>query len=123
INVALIRAGRPVLGIILAPALDELFYGEKGRGAFVLQNGHGSPLPRTRSGKPILARSRFHDNPRIQRFAELNRITESRVMSSAIRYGRLAEGVVTIYAGFNRTGPRNGTPRPVIASPPKAAAG
>ncbi len=36
INIALIEHGKPVLGLIYAPALQKMYYGEKGIGSFVL---------------------------------------------------------------------------------------
>jgi len=42
VAVALMRAGRPVLGVILDPCSGELFHAEKGRGAFM--NGIRLPL-------------------------------------------------------------------------------
>jgi len=35
ISIALIEAGKPILGIIYHPALDELFFAEKGKGAYL----------------------------------------------------------------------------------------
>ena len=34
ISVALLKAGKPIIGVIYNPYLDELFYAEKGKGAF-----------------------------------------------------------------------------------------
>jgi myo-inositol-1(or 4)-monophosphatase len=46
VSVALMKAGRSVMGVIYDPVADEMFYAEKGRGAFL----NGEPLPiRTRS--------------------------------------------------------------------------
>jgi myo-inositol-1(or 4)-monophosphatase len=42
ISVALLRAGRPVLGVIFDPCAKELFYAEKGHGAFL--NDRALPL-------------------------------------------------------------------------------
>src|SRR5690349_13514071 len=39
VNVALVRDGQPVLGVVLAPALDRLFAGAQGLGAYVEQGG------------------------------------------------------------------------------------
>lgn len=103
INIALIKNRQSVFGVVFAPALDELFYAEKGRGAFVLKDGKLSRLPMFQCDGYALARSWHHDSEEIERFARLNSITHSRTMSSAIRFPRLAQGVVSIYAGFNRS--------------------
>jgi myo-inositol-1(or 4)-monophosphatase len=41
ISVALLRAGRPTLGVVFDPVADEVFYAARGRGAFL----NGEPLP------------------------------------------------------------------------------
>src|SRR5690606_15535864 len=44
VSVALMRAGRSVLGVVYNPATDEMFYAEQGKGAFL--NGKALPLSR-----------------------------------------------------------------------------
>ncbi|MDE3009783.1 MAG: inositol monophosphatase family protein [Pseudomonadota bacterium] len=41
VSVALVRAGRPVLGVVYDPVADECFYAQRGGGAFL----NGEPLP------------------------------------------------------------------------------
>src|ERR687896_1018177 len=56
VNVALIEGGEPVLGVVLAPALDLLYWAVKGEGAWreekdgVLERIYSSPQP---PGKPL----------------------------------------------------------------------
>lgn len=38
INIALVQNGKPVLGVVYAPAMDLLFYGEKSIGAYKVEN-------------------------------------------------------------------------------------
>jgi len=65
VNIALIDANAAVLGVIYAPAMQQLFYAVKGHGAF-RQNGDSKP--RTISvcaqlrDKPVVAVSRAHIN-------------------------------------------------------------
>lgn len=42
VSVALLRGGRPVLGVVYDPVADEMFYAEKGAGAFL--NGEALPI-------------------------------------------------------------------------------
>ncbi len=42
VSVALMREGRSILGVVYNPATDELFYAERGKGAFL--NGQALPL-------------------------------------------------------------------------------
>lgn len=48
-SVALLREGRSVLGVVYNPATDELFYAERGKGAFL----NGKPLPLSRRKIPL----------------------------------------------------------------------
>ncbi len=102
INIALIKNRKPVLGVVFAPALGELFYGEENKGAFLTKDGETFKLPTGKCEAPTLARSHFHDSDKIERFARLNSISGSTVTSSAIRPARLAQGVVNIYCGIGR---------------------
>jgi myo-inositol-1(or 4)-monophosphatase len=44
--IAYLEHGRPLLGVVYAPALHELFYAEKGKGAYLLSgNSPGTKLP------------------------------------------------------------------------------
>lgn len=45
VAIALLHAGRPVLGVILDPCSGELFQAEKGKGAFLNLNGNNTQLP------------------------------------------------------------------------------
>lgn len=55
VSVALMRAGRSVLGVVYNPATDEMFYAEQGKGAFL--NGQALPLSRHSAAKPSLNRA------------------------------------------------------------------
>ncbi len=44
VSIGLVSAGEPWLGVVYDPLRDELFYGERGQGAFVRQ-GRGRPRP------------------------------------------------------------------------------
>lgn len=103
VNIALVRGGVPVLGVVYLPALGELFWAVEGKGAFTLVNGTRERLPRTSCAGIIMARSWFHDSAATEQFARLNGIDQSLNMSSAIRFCRLAEGKANLYPGFNRS--------------------
>ena len=46
--IAYLEHGRPVLGVVYAPALDELFYAQKGQGAYLVSSASRIQLPVTR---------------------------------------------------------------------------
>ena len=101
VNIALIRNGRPVLGVICVPMLNEIFFAEEGKGAFIDKENQRKRLPLTVCSGVVLARSRFHDLKNMDRFAYANKITQSLSTSSAVRFCRLAEGRANLYPGLN----------------------
>ncbi|HBH48869.1 MAG TPA: 3'(2'),5'-bisphosphate nucleotidase CysQ, partial [Bacteroidales bacterium] len=114
INIALIENGNPLLGVIYAPILDELFFGLAGIASYKLTNasknkyllndpmevaekitGHTSPTDL------IVVASKSHLSPETEKF--IKRIEEKasglRVKSygSSLKLCRLAEGAADIY--------------------------
>lgn len=98
VNIALVERGIPVLGVLYAPALDELYAAVPGE--FVWQE-HCGVRTRCRispkSGGMRMAVSRFHDHPDSETFAEMNRVAERIPLGAALKYGRLAMGRVDVY--------------------------
>ncbi len=98
INIALVEDGRPVLGVVFAPALNDLYWGGKGMSAWRIQNGVEVKLPPlARSHSPRMVVSRFHDHPDIKIFAGQNRIVSSIPIGSALKYCLLASGGVDVF--------------------------
>ncbi len=103
VNIALISHGEPVLGVVLAPALGELFFSAKGEGAWMRSGEETIALPREKPNGWILARSWLHDNSTIETFAQNNKIDQSIKMSSAIRLARLSQGQVNLCIISNKS--------------------
>jgi 3'(2'), 5'-bisphosphate nucleotidase len=105
VNLALVTRGAPLLGIIGAPALGLIWRGLVGRGAERLAIGgetvRAEPI-RTRvipqRGDPwIAAVSRSHGDPRTEAFIESRPGAVRKVLGSAVKFGRVAEGGADIY--------------------------
>lgn len=112
VNLALVTAGKPLLGIVGAPALGLVWRGLVGRGAERLSVADhtvtaAEPI-RTRScpppGKPWAAAvSRLHGDARTEAFIA-SRPGAIRVqLGSAVKFGRVAEGGVDIYPRLGPT--------------------
>lgn len=103
VNIALIRDKRPVLGVIHAPAITETFSAEQDKGAYLRRAGRTTKLPLKRAGDLgyVMAVSRFHNSPLTEQFAELNNIERLEAIGSALKFGRLAEGIVDLYVRYN----------------------
>jgi 3'(2'), 5'-bisphosphate nucleotidase len=111
VNVALVMAGRPHLGVVAAPALGQLWRGFPDRGAERLRL---TPDGSTGATEPIRARvcpptglvatvSRSHLDPETQAF--LARLPVGRTLNcgSAIKFCQVAEGRVDVYPRFGTT--------------------
>ena len=107
VNVALITDGRPLLGIIGAPALGLLWRGLVGRGAERLQLSPGgsaaasAPVAIRTRRQPkhswIAAVSRSHADRRTEAFIEGRPGAVRRTIGSALKFCRVAEGAADIY--------------------------
>jgi len=94
ICLALINKNRPVVGIIYAPALGELYTAEEGKGF-----NYSGPKPKVEiknSGMCLLT-SRFHNHPGVQKFVDDNQPCNVVSVGSGIKFGRLARGDANIY--------------------------
>lgn len=98
VNIALVNQHRPVLGVVFAPAINTVYAGAEGIGAWRVKDGLDSKLSiQARSASPRMAVSRFHDHPDVGIFAAQNRITQRVAIGSALKYGFLADGAVDVF--------------------------
>ena len=101
VNIALVRDGRPALGVVHAPALDELYYACRGGGAWRVDGG-GEPRPvRSRSrpsGTPlkVAARSRYA-GPQVRTLLERLAPVEEFRLGSSLKSCRVACGELDLY--------------------------
>lgn len=98
VNIALIRNRYPILGVVYAPALDELYAGIVGQGGWKEINGMKSGIALTPKHSFLrMAVSHFHDNPDAKDFAYDNNISAYVPLGAALKYGRLAAGEIDVY--------------------------
>jgi 3'(2'), 5'-bisphosphate nucleotidase len=111
VNLALVTRGAPLLGIVAAPALGLIWRGIVGRGAERLTLGSGAPRVepiRTRlcppRGQPwTVAVSRSHGDKRSEAFIADRPGAVRSELGSAVKFGRVAEGLVDIYPRLSPT--------------------
>lgn len=109
VNIALIEDGAPVLGAVYAPALNRIWWGAKGAGAFVadVKSGVvGDPQPiRVRSPKgPLTAiGSRSHGSEATQDYLKAYDVADFVAAGSSLKFCLLAEGKADIYPRMGRT--------------------
>jgi len=98
VNIALVDQGRPVLGVVFAPAINTFYSGVAGMGAWRTRESVVETLSaHTRSDSLRVAVSRFHDHPDVDIFAAQNGIAERVAIGSALKYGLLATGEVDVF--------------------------
>lgn len=97
VNIALVDQGRPVLGVVIAPAINTFYWGVAGMGAWRTREGVVEAMTmHARSASLRMVASRFHDHPDVDIFAAQNRISERVAIGSALKYGLLAAGEVDV---------------------------
>lgn len=99
VNIALIHNGTPVLGVVYAPALDEMYWAKKGEGAY--KNGAKLPLHvnTSPSEKLFVVASKSHLSPETQAFIDAlpTKCIEQVSKGSSLKFCMVAEGVADIY--------------------------
>lgn len=108
VNIALIEMGEPALGVVLAPALDSLYWGAKGLGAFKEHHGRRHAIGCRNAPAEGLAvvESRSHgDGAALDAWLQqLARPIASRVKAgSSLKLCVLAEGGADLYPRLGRT--------------------
>ena len=94
----MIEQSEPLLGVVFAPALGEIYLEGRGLGAWRGHQQMQVPLaPKGRSIACRMAVSRFHDHSDVDLFAVSNRITERVAVGSALKYSHLAAGDVDVF--------------------------
>jgi 3'(2'), 5'-bisphosphate nucleotidase len=110
VNIALIQAGRPVAGIVYAPAKDLLYFAANGAAA--RQEGEAEPVtldttPREPEGKLTIAGSLSHPTPEMDAFIEMQKRVFDEVeflpMGSSLKLCLVAEGTADIYPRLGPT--------------------
>ena len=99
VNIALIHKDTPVLGVVYAPAIDEMYSAKKGNGAF--KNGHKLPLKINNNPKEKLSvvASKSHLSQETQDFINALDAKEIEQVSkgSSLKLCMVAEGIADIY--------------------------
>ena len=107
VNIALIENGEPVAGVVLAPALDELFYAARGLGAWKRDSTGLRPVATARRSPSDPLRvmgSRSHGGDKLNAWlAQLNTEHTFVAAGSSLKFCRIAEGRADIYPRFGPT--------------------
>jgi 3'(2'), 5'-bisphosphate nucleotidase len=107
VNVALIENGEPVLGVVLAPALDLLYWAVKGQGAWKEEKGgepqrifSQPPAP----GTPLtVVESLSHPSAELEQYLQTLSVARRVKAGSSLKFCWVAEGRADIYPRLGPT--------------------
>jgi 3'(2'), 5'-bisphosphate nucleotidase len=105
VNVGLVEAGRPVLGVIFAPALGALYAGSNGEalrialapGARFDREVAKEIRARPRPSRLVALVSRSHPDEASERFLARLPIEKRLPVGSSLKFAHLAEGIADVY--------------------------
>ena len=99
VNIALIEAGKPVLGVVWAPAIELCYWGAQGQGAFKSSGGKTIPI-RTRKADPdklAMVASKDHAGPQVEALKKRFPGCQLKSMGSSLKLCLVAEGDADLY--------------------------
>jgi 3'(2'), 5'-bisphosphate nucleotidase len=107
VNVALIEDGEPVLGVVLAPALDLLYWAVKGEGAW-REDGEGAPeriySSEPEPGAPLtVVESLSHPSAELEEYLRTIPVARRVKAGSSLKFCWVAEGKADIYPRLGPT--------------------
>ncbi len=114
INIALVEAGRPVMGVVYAPICDKLYFAAAGEGACLAAAHPGVTEIPIDGAKKISVRkadkknlvavaSRSHRSPETDAFLKALGVKKFSPAGSSLKFCLIAEGLADVYPRFGRT--------------------
>ena len=107
VNVALIEHGEPVLGVVLAPALDLLYWAVKGEGAWREEKARPAERIYSTAPKPgaplTVVESLSHPSPELEEYLHTIPVARRVTAGSSLKFCWVAEGRADIYPRLGPT--------------------
>ncbi len=100
VNIALVDCGRPVLGVVHAPALDRTYYAATGHGSWTVAAGHPPARISCRRWNPsnlAMVASKDHAGPLVKTLLQRLPQASLQSMGSSLKFCLVAEGKADIY--------------------------
>jgi 3'(2'), 5'-bisphosphate nucleotidase len=106
VNIALIKGREPVLGVVLAPARDQAWWGARGKGA-AARDADGRARPISVRSAPadglVAIASRSHRDAETEAFLDQAGVGTCISAGSSLKFCLVAEGKADLYPRFGRT--------------------
>ena len=106
VNIALIEGREPILGVVLAPARDQAWWGARGRGATARDadgGTHAISVRKAPAGGLVAIASRSHRDAETQAFLDQAGVGKCISAGSSLKFCLVAEGKADLYPRFGRT--------------------
>jgi 3'(2'), 5'-bisphosphate nucleotidase len=107
VNIALIEQGRPVVGVVFVPALDTMYAGAVGHGAWRQQGESDfvsiSARKCSLSAPLVVVQSRSHPSPDVDQFLRNLTVQEAISVGSSLKFCVVAEGRADLYPRLGPT--------------------
>jgi len=106
INIALTYKGEPIVGVIMIPTKQELFFAEKGKGAFFEKEGKISKIQVSKKNsieEMSLMISRSHATEKELNLIKNNSFADVKKAGSSLKGCLIAKGEADLYYRFGRT--------------------
>lgn len=107
VNIALMEEGRPILGVVYAPAMDRMYYAARGAGAWKAEGAAAAAIRigRGASGRTRVVASRSHGSGEegLDRFTGAAEECDFIAMGSSLKFCLVAEGAADIYPRLGPT--------------------
>ena len=105
VNIGLIKNSEPVMGIVFAPALDRLFFGSLGNGAFEISGGICRQIcvRMPPAEGPVAVASASHRDAQTNQWLEKRGVTNSIAIGSSLKFCLIAAGEADLYPRYGPT--------------------
>jgi len=106
VNIALVQGGQPVLGVVFAPALDRLFVGAVGQGAYVEQGGQRKSIrcrATPQAGLTVVASRSHGDAAALDALLAGHAVAALAQAGSSLKLCLVASGEADLYPRLGRT--------------------
>ncbi len=105
VNIGLIEDGRPIAGVVHAPALGETYLAVDGKAFWIVGGERRGPIQARRQvpKQIVILASRYHRDEQTDLFIAAQGTASVITAGSALKFGLLARGDADLYPRFGRT--------------------
>ena len=103
VNIALVEGGKPVLGVVLAPATGATFVGSPDGAFEITERDERVPLRTVADGRMKVVASRSHGHAALDGFCATFQVVDDVSVGSSLKFCLVARGEAQLYPRFTPT--------------------